>query len=319
MFDEYARCKFALYAAIFLAFMGYGGRITGIEPLNSQFFVFALWTYILLADNLAYRFKGNSPLISRPEEFIYLAAWSLALAGLAELLNLRLGAWHYLNQPLDISVRWTGRLAAWAGVLPSLFVTADLFRSFNFFRGLKSRQFEISPVRVKGLFFAGAAAGGAALALPGYAWPLVIPALFLLAEALNLKLGLPSLLRDLAGGLPGRTLRLASSGLACGLLWNSWNTASGASWQYNLPGWLQPLSWSVYAGFPLLALLAYSLHSLASWLQAGKGWEGTAWTMPGLAPHPAIRWAAAAIFIITSYVALLAVDAHTVKLYLGWL
>lgn len=319
MFDEYARCKFGLYAAIFLAFMGFGGRLTGIEPLNSQFFAFALWTYILLADNLAYRLKGNSPLISRPGEFIYLAAWSLALAGLAELLNLRLEAWHYFNQPTDLSVRWTGRLASWAGVLPSLFVTADLFRSFNFFRGIKSRQFDITPVRVKGLFIAGAAAGLTALALPGSAWPLAIPALFLLAEALDLKLGLPSLLRDLAGGLPGRTLRLASAGLACGLLWNWWNQASGANWQYNLPGWLQPLPWIIYAGFPLLALAAYSLHSLASWLRSGAGWEGTPWTMPGKPPHQACRWAAALFLIITSYVALLAVDSHTVRLYLGWL
>lgn len=319
MFDEYARCKFALYAAIFTAFLGFGGRLTGIEPLNNQFFAFALWTYVLLADNLAYRLKGNSTLVSRPEQFLGLAGWSLVVAALAELLNLRLEAWHYLNQPSDLSVRWTGRLAAWAGALPCLFVTADLFRSFNFFRGLKSRTFEIGPARLKGLYLAGAALLVPALAVPGAAWPLALPALFLLAEALNLKLGLPSLLRDLAGGLPGRTLRLASSGLACGLLWNWWNKASGGGWQYALPGWLEPLPWAIYAGFPLLALLAYSLHSLASWLQSGKGWEGTPWTMPGRPPHPAFLWAAAGLSIIISYIALRAVDAYTVRLYLGWL
>ena len=75
MFDEFARCRLALYGAIFAAFMGFGGRITGIEPLNNQFFAFALWTYILLADNLAYRFNASSTLVSRPEEFFYLAAW----------------------------------------------------------------------------------------------------------------------------------------------------------------------------------------------------------------------------------------------------
>ena len=36
MFDEFARCRLALYGAIFFAFMGFGGRITGIEPLNNQ-------------------------------------------------------------------------------------------------------------------------------------------------------------------------------------------------------------------------------------------------------------------------------------------
>jgi hypothetical protein len=319
MFDEFARCRLALYGAIFFAFMGFGGRITGIEPLNNQFFAFALWTYILLADNLAYRINAGSTLVSRPEEFFYLAAWSVGLAALAELLNLRLEAWQYLNQPSDLPLRWTGRVAAWAGVLPSLFVTADLFRAFNFFRGLKSRRFEISPRLSKGLYLSGGVLAALALALPRQAWPLGVPAVFLLAEALNLKLGLPSLLRDLAGGLPGKPLRLASAGLACGLLWSWWNKAAGAFWLYNLPGWLQPAPWLIYAGFPLLALSAYSLHSLASWLRAGKGWEGTPWTMPGKPPHPAYLWGAAALIIINSYIALLAVDASTVRLYLGWL
>jgi hypothetical protein len=319
MFDEYARCRLALYAAIFFAFLGFGGRLTGLEPLNNQFFAFALWTYVLLADNLAYRFNASSTLVSRPGEFLYLAAWSVGLAALAELLNLRLAAWHYLNQPSDLSLRWTGRLAAWAGVLPSLFVTADLFRTFNFFRGLKSRRFELSAGLARNLALAGAALAALALALPRAAWPLLVPAVFLLAEALNLKLGLPSLVRDLAGGLPGKTLRLAAAGLACGLLWNWWNEAAGAAWQYSLPAWLQPAPWLSYAGFAVLALSAYSLHSLTSWLRAGKSWEGVPWTVPGKPPHPAALWGAAALILITSYITLLAVDARTVRLYLGWL
>lgn len=319
MFGEEARAKYALYLAVFTAFMGYAGRLAGIEPFANQFFAFALWTYIALADNLAYRLKGASPLVSRPAEFLLLSAWSLALAGLAELLNLRLGAWHYSGQPSDLSLRWAGRLLAWAGALPSLFVTADLLRSFNFFRELKSPGFTLGPRLLKGSLAAGVCAAALALALPAFFWPLAVPAVFLLTEPLNLRLGLPSLLRDLGAGLPGKTLRLAAAGLACGLLWGWWNQASGASWQYVLPPWLELAPWALYAGFPLLALCAYSACSLASWFRAGRGWEETPWAMPGPAPHPAAGLAAAALLIITSYMALLAVDKHTVSLFLGWL
>ena len=40
--------------------------------------------------------------------------------------------------------------------------------------------------------------------------------------------------------------------------------------------------------------------------------------MPGAPPRPALQWGAAALLIITSYIALRAVDYHTVRMYLGW-
>ncbi|MDO8803040.1 MAG: hypothetical protein Q7R35_01290 [Elusimicrobiota bacterium] len=319
MFDEDSKAKFALYLAVFLTVLGYSGRYIGVEPLNNQFFVFAVWSFVLLADNLTYRFKGNSLLISRTPEFLVLAAWSLAIAGLLELLNLRLGAWHYLNQSSDLSMRWTGRALTWASVLPSLFIVDEMFRSFGLFRGLKSKVFKIKPGLIEGFYTAGVALLCLALAAPGFFWPLALPAVFFLAEPLNLRLGLPSLLREWEGGLPGKTLRLAAAGLTCGLLWNWWNWAAGSGWKYDLPSPLSEMPAAVYAGFPLLGLAAYSLYSLASYLRAGKTWEETAWPMPGKPPAAAVQWAAAALLLITSYIALRAVDSHTVKMFLGWI
>lgn len=317
MFDEDLKLRAALYAGVFLTFLGYGGRYAGIEPLNSQFFVFAVWSMVLLTDNLAYRFKGSSLLISRTAEFLILAAWSAALSGLAELLNLRLGAWHYLNQPSTLSTRWAGRALAWASVLPSLFVMAELFQSFGLFRGLGSGTFKAGPALIRTFYIAGAVFLCLALAVPGTFWPLAVPAAFLLAEPLNLRLGLPSLLREWEGGLPGKTLRLAAAGLACGLLWNKWNAAAGSGWEYALPA---PLSTPapLYSGFPVLAPAAYSLYSLASWLRAGKTWEETAWPMPGKPPDAAVRLAVWALLPVTLYIALRAVDSRTVKMFLGW-
>ncbi|MDD2804260.1 MAG: hypothetical protein PHV33_01795 [Elusimicrobiales bacterium] len=318
MFQEDNLSKYSLYLGFFLTLLGYSGRYTGIEPVNNQFFPFALWSFILLADNLAWRFKNDSPLISRPVEFYYLALWSLGLAALAELLNLRLGAWHYLNQASDQSTRWGGRLFAWAGALPSIFVLDELFKSFGFFRGLKSAPFKLPAALPRAFLAAGAALALLALAAPSLFWPLLLPAVFLLAEPLNLRLGLPSLTREVAGGLPAKAARLAAAGLAMGLLWNWWNRAGGSGWEYALPAWLAPLPAAAYAGFVLLGPACYSLYSLTSWLRAGRNWEEVAWTMPGPPPPAALRRAAAALLPLACYLALRAVDAHTVRLYLGW-
>lgn len=318
MFDEDSRCRFALYLGFFLTLLGYGGRFTGLEPLNNQFFPFAAWSCILLTDNLAYRFKGNSLLISRTPEFLILAAWSLAIAGLLELLNLRLGAWHYMNQSSDLSTRWTGRALTWASVLPSIFVMAEMYQSFGFFRRFRSGTFKIKRELLIFSFAAGAGLLCLALAIPRLFWPLALPAFFFLAEPLNFRLGLPSLLRELEGGLPGKTLRLAAAGLTCGFFWSWWNKAAGSGWEYALPGPVAALPSSYYCGFPVLALSAYSLYSLASYLRAGRTWEEIAWPMPGKPPGAAAQWAAGVFLLITSYIALRAVDSYTVKLYLGW-
>jgi len=144
MFAEDAKAKTSLYLAIFLLFMAYGGRYTGIEPFHNQFFTALSWAYLLIADLLLFRLAGRSPLISAPLEFLLLAACSAGLAVIAELLNLRLEAWTYFNQSSDLSLRWTGRLLAWAAVLPSVLITADLLSLFNFLRGLKTRPFPVS-------------------------------------------------------------------------------------------------------------------------------------------------------------------------------
>lgn len=318
MFQEDSISKYSLYLGFFLTLLGYSGRYTGIEPVNNQFFPFAVWSFILLADNLAWRFKGESPLISRPSEFYYLALWSLGLAALAELLNLRLGAWHYLNQASDQSTRWTGRLLSWAAALPSVFVLDELFKAFGFFRGLKSPSFKMPAALPRAFLAAGAALALPAFAWPEQCWPLLLPAVFLLAEPLNLRLGLPSLTREVAGGLPAKTVRLAAAGLAMGLLWNWWNRAGGSGWEYALPPWLSPNPAAAYAGFVLLGPACYSLYSLASWLRAGRNWEETPWTLPGPPPPAALLRVAGALLPLVCYLALRAVDARTVRLYLGW-
>ena len=322
MLAEDLKLKFFLYTAIFLTLTGYAGSFAGVEPLHSQFFAFAVWAYILFIDNLNYRFGGSSLAVSRTAEFLALALGSLAIGCVLELLNLWLGAWHYTNQPATLSTRWTGMALARASFLPSLFVTAELLRTFGLFTGLKTRALPVTP-RFLGIFsYTGAALLSLALGAPKLFHPLIWAALFFLAEPLNYRLGLPSLLREWEGGLPGKTLRLALAGVICGLLWNAWNGYAGAQWVYTFPR-LGPEAFGLpliaFAGFALFSLQAYSLYSLASALREGRTWEEGAWLMPGAGPGPRVRYAAAAIIIITSYIAFRAVDARSITLYIGWI
>ncbi|MDA8130209.1 MAG: hypothetical protein M0011_01765 [Elusimicrobia bacterium] len=318
MFGEDFKSKAFLYLGFFLTLFGYAGRLFAIEPIHNLFFPFAAWSYILLADNLSWRIKGSSPLVSRTAELFFVAAGSIALCAVAELLNLRFDAWHYFNQSSLLSTRWSGRLFAWAAATPSIFVTYELLTSFGLFRSARSSPFQLRPSAPKALAAAGGAALAASLAFPSGLWPLALPGLLLLAEAADLRLGLPSLFRELAGGLPAKTLRLAAAGLICGLLWDWWNKGAGGSWELVLTSFPAVLRY-LPAGFPLLGPAAYSLYSLASWLRAGSSWEDIPWTLPGRKPGESALLVAAVIIILTSYAALRAVDAYTVRLYLGWL
>lgn len=321
MLGEETRLKTFLYAAILLTLLGYTGRYIGLEPLHSQFFAFAAWSYLLFADNLAWRFSGGSPAVSRPAEFLVLALWSLAFCCLAELLNLRLGAWQYMDQPSSAGTRWAGFAFGWAALLPSLFVTSELLGAFGLFKGLRSGPLRVTPGLLRNFTAGGALFLLLALAAPGTFWPLACAAFFLLAEPLNYRLGLPSLLREWEGGLPAKTLRLALAGLACGLLWNAWNGAAGAQRVFTaaFPGpRLLGLPPAAYALFPLLALQAYSLCSLAAALRGGRTWEEHSWAMP--AGAPAFRYRLAFFLLAAAAVGLafLSVDARTVKVFVGW-
>ncbi len=322
MFDEDSRLKLFLYAAIFLTVLGYTGRYVGLEPLHNQFLVFAVWAYILFIDNINYRFSGSSLAVSRTGEFLVLALWSLAISCVFELLNLRLGAWYYTGQPATISTRWLGLALGRASFLPGLFITAELLKTFGLFRGLKSNPVPVTRRMLRCSYYTGAVLLLLALAAPGLFWPLAGCAFFFLAEPLNYRLGVASLLREWEGGLPGKTLRLASAGLVCGFLWNAWNTAAGAQWGYLLkfPG---PEAFGLplpaYLGFALFALQAYSLYSLASSLRGGRTWEEGAWPMPGRLPGLRAQYASALFIIVTFYITCRAVDAHTIRLYIAWI
>jgi hypothetical protein len=106
-----------------------------------------------------------------------------------------------------------------------------------------------------------------------YLFGLVWIGFFLLLDPLNRRLGLPSLLGDLAQGRRGRLYSLLISGWVCGWLWEFWNYWAAAKWHYTFPI-LQ--RWKIfempalgYLGFLPFALECFAMYVTAAWL---AGW-----------------------------------------------
>ena len=59
-----------------------------VDPFYSWFYCFAWWSYILIIDAVIYRLRGNSLIVNRTREFLFLIPWSIFLWLIFEAANL---------------------------------------------------------------------------------------------------------------------------------------------------------------------------------------------------------------------------------------
>ena len=324
MFEEESKAKFIIYLGILTAFLGYGGSLLELEPIHNMFFIFAWWSYILIIDFIIYNLKGDSLIVSRTGEFLTLLPWSVCIWLVFEMLNLRLCNWSYQYLPWTLKTRWIGYLLSFATVLPGLFETAELLETLGLFRKARTRPLFFSPGLARKLYYAGAAMLLLPLLFPKYFFALIWVAFIFLCEPLNKKLGLQSLLADLGRGEPARLYNLLGAGVICGFLWEFWNSISGAKWSYSVPfggPWkLFEMPLPGYLGFPVFAVECYAMYNLITWLRRGKTWEQDRQTpLAAVNPPLPLLLAIPPALLAFFYFALRAIDAHTVKFFLGWL
>jgi len=97
-----------------------------VEPFWSWNTPIAWTGFILFADGIVWRARGNSWLRSNPSEFVFLAAVSIPLWIVFEGFNLFIRNWHYVGLPTNFPLRMFGYAWAFATIWPALFEGADL-------------------------------------------------------------------------------------------------------------------------------------------------------------------------------------------------
>jgi hypothetical protein len=237
-------------------------------PFVRTFFTPLAWSgYILFADSLVFRQKGNSLIMGRPREFLLLLPFSVGFWLIFEFYNLYLRNWHYVGLPEELLIRLLGYAWAFATIWPAILETAELLEGWKKISRRKVRPWRIRKEHlVISLFF-----GSFCLVLPlitplpvahYLAAPVWVGFIFLL-DPLNYWMERDSLFLDLERGDPRKLYSLLLSGFVCGFLWEFWNYWAGARWHYTVPivGHIKIFEMPVlgYLGFPPFAVECFTL------------------------------------------------------------
>jgi len=240
--------------SIILYLSGHLALQWNLEPAISFFYVTSWWSYIILLDSLV-SWRSGKPLFlnrSLPAVMIISCGYWCAF----ELVNLRIENWFYINVPHAVALRYAGYLLAYGTVIPAIGLTASIVSPLL-------GRIRIRPVAAPRSYPVRAISCGIALLLltlifPGYlfglAWIFAIP----LIDGVNYHAGHRSFMGDLERGEIGRLLGALASGLACGLLWEVWNSLSPVKWVYTVPFFedmkLFEMPLPGYIGFPVFGV-----------------------------------------------------------------
>ena len=252
--------------------------IARVEPFWSWNTPIAWTGFIIFADGVVWRARGDSWLRSAPREFALLALVSIALWVMFEGFNLVIRNWHYVGLPENPALRYFGYAWSFATIWPAIFIGADLVSVVRGSQraGGAGKAGGAAPPALPALPASGAlvsvAAGALMLAAPFLvsrelarylAAPIWLGFIFLL-DPINARLGAESLWADWRAGRRDRLINLVLSGFLCGVLWEFWNYWARAKWIYSVPIMERLKIFEMplpgYFGFPAFALECFTLY-----------------------------------------------------------
>jgi hypothetical protein len=212
-----------------------------IEPFYHWHTPIAWTGYILLADAIVWKRRGNSWLNNNRSELLFVACASVPLWVIFELFNkYSIHNWYYIGLPEVRLLRDFGYVWSFATITPAIFETGDLVSSLRDRRAVPTRS--TLPLRQKlgPAAWIAIMAGAIMVLVPVFIHSTYLAApiwvgFILLLDPLNARAGEESILGDLRAGQKGRLVNLIAAGLICGLLWELWNYWGGAKWIYNVP------------------------------------------------------------------------------------
>jgi hypothetical protein len=291
-----------------------------VDPFYSWFYCFAWWSYILIVDAVIYRLKGNSLIVNRTREFLFLVPWSIFLWLIFEAANLSLKNWYYITLPHSMVERWLGYAIAYGTVLPGMFETAEVLESLGLFKNSNIKKTVISHEGHSVLILLGALCLASSVLVPEYFFPLIWVAFIFLLDPLNYRFGGKSLLKDLEEGNPRKIYLLLVAGLICGFLWEFWNFWALSKWVYTVPFFEKAKGFEMpflgFLGFAPFAVQAYVMYNFIALFRSGRGWEESTCRLNPEKKTSSLTMILTAVFIASfSILIFRAIDSNTVDSY----
>jgi hypothetical protein len=260
--------RFPLFGWLGLLVIGIGmfGIFAPVAVLSRWATPICWWGYILFADALLKRLAGWSMLCDRRREFFF--AWlplSIVFWVVFEVFNLHLVNWRYVGLAENMVERMAGYAAAFATILPGMFLSAEILLALRVFRPFRVRPVRIGggPLLIMGLlglfFLIGPLLFPTSIAR--YLFAFVWMGFFFFLDPINLSSGVDSVLGELEEGRLEGFLAYMTAGFWCGLLWEFWNFWALTKWQYVWDGGA--------SGVPFTQGLRYFEMPLAGFLGFG--------------------------------------------------
>jgi len=266
-----------LAGGLFIFVVSWIMLVLDIEPFPTWFYCFMWWSYILIIDSWVFIRTGNSLLLSRTREFLFLLPVSIFIWLIFECINLSLKNWYYVNVIEITWLRWIGYSISFATVLPAIFETAELLESTSLLSRWQVRPLKFAPIMLNCSMLAGTVFLILCITWPRYFFPLVWCGFILALDPVNYRLGAPSLLKEWERGSLRKTALLMTAGLLCGICWEFWNFWATTKWVYTVPFLnefkLFEMTTPGFLGFIPFALECYVMTAFIYLFRKNIGWE----------------------------------------------
>ncbi len=306
-----------LAGGLFIFVVSWIMLVLDMEPFPTWFYCFMWWSYILIIDSWVFIRTGNSLLLSRTREFLFLLPISILIWLIFECINVSLKNWYYVNVIEITWLRWTGYSISFATVLPAIFETTELLESTALLNRWQVRPRKFTPIMLNCSILVGTVFLILCIALPRYCFPLVWCGFILAVDPVNYRLGAPSLLKEWERGSLRKPALLMTAGLLCGICWEFWNFWATTKWVYTVPFLnefkLFEMTAPGFLGFIPFALECYVMTAFIYLFRRNIGWEcdtSKIWHMPRF--NPLIRLALVLCSTFFCFAVFKAIDQTTV-------
>jgi hypothetical protein len=245
-----------------------GATLAHVEPFWTWNTPIAWTGFILFADGMVWRARGNSWLRSNPGEFAFMAAASIPLWLVFEGYNQFLDNWYYTGLPQNALLRYFGYAWSFSTIWPAIFEAGELAAIWRTetagaagpVRGPSARP--ALSITVGALMLASPVVVAPHIAR--YLAALVWLGFIFLLDPINARLGGPSLLGDVGARRYDRVINLMAGGSICGVLWEFWNYWARSKWHYTVPIMSNVKIFEMplpgYFGFPAFALECFTMY-----------------------------------------------------------